>query len=170
MSGFDPKRTSAPVVPVATSARFWHQPRHECTKGCQQHLPENLAGGSRAACPYRCKPRRGSWPDGQASVDANRLALRSQTETDDVAVPEPGDGEDDGEKRQQHAEDEEGFAARDRRGEPVVDGHVQDQRRRRRLTPETPFRRPQIPAVIRFVASHSPRNSQTSEERMRREG
>jgi hypothetical protein len=118
MSAFDPKRTSAPVVPVATSARFWHQPRHECTKRCQQHLPENLAGGSRAARRYRYKPRRGSWPDGQASVDANRLALRSQAETDDVAVPQPGDGEDDGEKRQQHAEDEEGFAARDRRGEP----------------------------------------------------
>jgi hypothetical protein len=36
--------------------------------------------------------------------------LRSQTETDDVAAPEPDDGEDDAEKRQQHAEDEEGFA------------------------------------------------------------
>jgi hypothetical protein len=52
-------------------------------------------------------------------VDADRLVLRSQTEPDDVAVPEPGDGEADGEKRQQHAEDEEGFAARDRRDEPV---------------------------------------------------
>ena len=28
-----------------------------------------------------------------------RLTQRSQTETDDVAVPEPGDGEDDAEKR-----------------------------------------------------------------------
>src|SRR5215471_5016074 len=49
----------------------------------------------------------------------SRLALRSQMETDDSAVPEPGDGEDDAEERQQHAEDEEGLAARDRRGEPV---------------------------------------------------
>ena len=56
---------------------------------------------------------------GQAAVDANRLALRLQTETDDVAAPEPGDGEDDAEKGQQHAEDEEGFAARDRSGYPV---------------------------------------------------
>ena len=53
---------------------------------------------------------------GQAAVDANRLALRLQTETDEVAAPEPGDGEDDAEKGQQHAEDEEGFAARDRSG------------------------------------------------------
>src|SRR5215475_9335182 len=40
-------------------------------------------------------------------------------ETDDAAVPEPGDGEDDAEKGQQYAEDEEGFVARNRRGEPV---------------------------------------------------
>ena len=45
--------------------------------------------------------------------------MRLQTETDDVAAPEPGDGEDDAEKGQQHAEDEEGFAARDRRDQPV---------------------------------------------------
>ena len=35
---------------------------------------------------------------------------QSQMETDDFAAPEPGDGEGDAEKRQQHAEDEEGFA------------------------------------------------------------
>ena len=54
-----------------------------------------------------------------ATVDANRLAIRSQTETNNVAVPEPGDGEHDAKKRQQHAEDDKGFAARDRRDEPV---------------------------------------------------
>ena len=49
----------------------------------------------------------------QAVVDANRLVLRSRTEPDDVAVPEPSDGEADGEKRQHHAENEEGLAAGD---------------------------------------------------------
>src|SRR6516165_6662466 len=53
------------------------------------------------------------------AVKHNTRQPRSQTETDDVAVPEPGDGEDDAEERQQHAEDEEGFTARDRRDEPV---------------------------------------------------
>ena len=47
------------------------------------------------------------------------VTQRSQTETNDVAVPEPGDSEHDAEKRQQHAEDDEGFAACDRRDEPV---------------------------------------------------
>src|SRR5262249_30185554 len=36
-----------------------------------------------------------------------------------AAMPEPGDGESDAEKRQQHAKDEKGFAACDRRGEPI---------------------------------------------------
>src|SRR5215469_9896091 len=66
------------------------------------------------AVQYSCDAQHGP-----AAVDTNQRALRSQTETDDVAVPEPGDGEDDTEKGQQHAEDEEGFAARDRRDEPV---------------------------------------------------
>src|SRR6516164_3687631 len=47
------------------------------------------------------------------------VTQRSQTQTNDVAVPEPGDSEHDAEKRQQHTEDDEGFAARDRRNEPV---------------------------------------------------
>src|SRR6516164_6578037 len=55
----------------------------------------------------------------QSTSAEDSLALRSQTQTNDVAVPEPGDSEHDAEKRQQHTEDDKGFAARDRRNEPV---------------------------------------------------
>jgi len=47
----------------------------------------------------------------------------------------------------------------------VVHGHVQDQHRRpapTKLTSETPFHRPQIPVVLRFVATTDRFNALTT--------
>src|SRR5215470_76974 len=60
--------------------------------------------------------------DLKPSAKKGKIPQRSRLQpqpTDDVAAPEPHNGEDDAKKRQQHAEDEEGFAAGDRLDEPV---------------------------------------------------